>query len=132
MTLWRLDGPLASLTRVTGLYPDDTWSGPERHVAAAPLHRRRAEVRMHSRPDALRRPPDARAGTRRRATRRPDRGSAGRIGDAARAAHARADGTCTVRFSITPTAVPADVMPGSTDDRVLGVHFDAFVYDEPA
>ena len=33
------------------------------------------------------------------------------------------------RFTVTPTLVPAEVLPGSTDDRELGVHFDAFVHE---
>jgi hypothetical protein len=37
-------------------------------------------------------------------------------------------GVCRVRFSVTPTAVPARIQPGSTDTRVLGVHFLAFRY----
>ena len=36
VSLYRLDGPLRSMTTVTGLYPNDTWSGPRvvytRHV----------------------------------------------------------------------------------------------------
>ena len=28
ITLWRLDGPIRSLTQVRGLYANDTWSGP--------------------------------------------------------------------------------------------------------
>jgi hypothetical protein len=40
--------------------------------------------------------------------------------------------TCTVRFDIAPTRVPADVVPGSSDDRELGVHFDEFVHVQPA
>jgi hypothetical protein len=39
--------------------------------------------------------------------------------------------TCLVVFRVDPTAVPSEVDPGSTDDRVLGAHFNAFVY-EPA
>ena len=37
-------------------------------------------------------------------------------------------GRCVVRFEVSPTAVPSRVIPGSTDDRVLGVHFNAFAY----
>jgi hypothetical protein len=36
-------------------------------------------------------------------------------------------GSCTVTFTISPTAVPSDVF-GSTDARVLGVHFDDLRY----
>ena len=30
---------------------------------------------------------------------------------------------CIVHFGISPVAVPASVEPGSTDTRVLGLHF---------
>ena len=38
------------------------------------------------------------------------------------------DGICSARFVVSPTAVPAEVIPGSTDSGVLGVHFNAFAY----
>jgi hypothetical protein len=41
------------------------------------------------------------------------------------------NGTCTVEFHVTPTATPSEVIPGSSDDRELGLHFDAFLW-EPA
>ena len=36
--------------------------------------------------------------------------------------------TCVVRFSVRPTAVPAETLPGSSDDRELGAHFNGFAY----
>ena len=39
--------------------------------------------------------------------------------------------TCVVTFRVTPTAVPADVLPGSIDRRELGAHFNVFDY-QPA
>lgn len=39
-------------------------------------------------------------------------------------------GSCTAVFSVTPTAVPRDVL-GVDDDRRLGTHFTGFIY-EPA
>jgi hypothetical protein len=41
------------------------------------------------------------------------------------------EGTCRVVFTVTPTAVPAIVLPGSEDTRVLGAHFLAFRYSAP-
>jgi hypothetical protein len=38
----------------------------------------------------------------------------------------RADGRCVVEFDVTRTAVPARIVRGSTDDRVLGAHFLRF------
>ena len=36
---------------------------------------------------------------------------------------------CSARFVVSPTAVPSQVIPGSTDARVLGVHFNAFAFE---
>ena len=38
---------------------------------------------------------------------------------------------CRVRFTVTPTLVPAEVIPGNTDDRGARGHFDSFVHLEP-
>jgi glycosyltransferase involved in cell wall biosynthesis len=38
------------------------------------------------------------------------------------------NGACRVDFAIAPTRVPAQVVPGSTDTRRLGLHFTPFVY----
>jgi hypothetical protein len=36
---------------------------------------------------------------------------------------------CRVHFAVSPTAVPADVTAGANpDSRVLGAHFNRFVY----
>jgi len=40
-------------------------------------------------------------------------------------------GVCRVAFTVTPTAVPALSVAGSTDTRVLGAHFLAFRYAAP-
>jgi hypothetical protein len=36
-------------------------------------------------------------------------------------------GACVARFTISPTAVPDDVI-GNGDTRALGTHFTSFVY----
>jgi hypothetical protein len=41
----------------------------------------------------------------------------------------RNDGSCVVRFSVARTAVPADVVPRSTDTRSLGARFTRFTVD---
>jgi hypothetical protein len=41
------------------------------------------------------------------------------------------DGRCVVRFDVSPTAVPADELPGSEDTRRLGTHFVGFAYERP-
>ncbi|MFN8223070.1 MAG: glycosyltransferase family 39 protein [Gaiellales bacterium] len=133
MRVWRLRGPLADRTTVTGLYPyPDSWSGPFvtwRRVRCAPGS---LAVTVHSDPNLF-------AGTQTVT-------AANRLsGDLVLVSRRRipvstdrrtftvpvrpgADGVCTVRFAARPTANPAKVIPGSTDDRVLGMHFDGFVY----
>ena len=41
------------------------------------------------------------------------------------------DGVCRVTFTVSPTAVPALVQPGSTDGRTLGARFVEFSYRAP-
>jgi hypothetical protein len=42
--------------------------------------------------------------------------------------HPEASGNCTVTFTASLLRVPAEVQPGSTDTRALGVHYYAFDY----
>jgi hypothetical protein len=35
---------------------------------------------------------------------------------------------CRVVYTVSPTAVPSEVIDGSTDHRELGAHFNLFVY----
>jgi hypothetical protein len=129
-TLWRLSGPLASLTRVTGLYPNDTWSG--RNVTWTRLRCMggRLLVGLHSDPTLY-------AGQLTRVVARVGGQPVARIvvppeGTATlRVPLEPAGRRCRVRFTVTPTRVPADVIPGNTDDRELGAHFDSFVHVEP-
>ena len=44
MTVWKVHGPLVlAKTTTVGLYPNDTWSGPRRHLVARALSRRLAD-----------------------------------------------------------------------------------------
>jgi dolichyl-phosphate-mannose-protein mannosyltransferase len=131
ITLWKLMGPLSSTTTLTGIYPNDTWSGG--HVIWSRHHCRGGEldVGLHSDPNlvgdeltdvlaTVRGVPAARIVV-------PPTGSV-RL----RVPLEAADGTCVVHFLVTPTRIPAKRIEGSTDIRRLGVHFDAFVYHRPA
>jgi hypothetical protein len=129
-TLWRLAGPLSSRATVRGLYADGNWSGPRVTWSLLRCRPGTLTVAVHSDPSLFDESQVVRARTRgaEASTRlRPD----GRATLAIPVAPAAAGGACTVAFTIRPTAVPADVIPGSTDDRELGAHFDAFAY-EPA
>ena len=130
-TLWRLRGPLASLTRVTGLYPNDTWSGREVTWTRLRCTGGRLRVGLHSDPTLFAgRLTNVLATVGGRPVARksiPPQGSV-----TMRVPLEPVDGRCVVRFTVAPTLVPADVLPGNTDERELGAHFDAFVHEEPA
>ena len=126
MTLWQLRGPLASLTKVGGVYPGDTWSGPIATWRRLRCTGGELRVRMHSDPtlfagrlthvlaSSVGGRPVARITV-------PPEGSV-----TLPVPLTPSNGTCTVRFTVDPTLVPADVLPDSTDGRELGVHFDEF------
>lgn len=130
-TLWRLDGPLTSLTRVSGLYPNDTWSGPRVTWTRLRCLGGQLLVGLHSDPTlfagrlthvlaTVGGRPAARVAV-------PPLGSVVlRIPLEAR------EGRCRVRFWVSPTLVPANVIEGNADTRRLGVHFERFVHTEPA
>ena len=130
LTLYELDGPLRSAASVTGLYPSDTWSGPEvtytrRDCRGGILH-----VHLRSDPSLFTEPQTVVATVEGR--------EAGRVTfepseevDLAVPLTPR-EGTCVVEFSVSPTGVPAELTLGSNPDtRVLGVHFDRFDYAAP-
>ena len=133
MSVWKLDGPLADLTQVRGLYPyPDTWSGPNvvwQHVRCTPGTLR---VTVHSDPNLF--------SGRQTITVSQRIGRATFVSAVVRVpvstdatsfdvpVLADEQGVCKVRFAITPTANPSKVVKGSTDDRVLGMHFDGFRY----
>jgi Dolichyl-phosphate-mannose-protein mannosyltransferase len=130
-TLWRLNGPLSSLTTVTGLYPNDTWSGPS--VSWSRLRCAGGEllVGLHSDPTlfagqlthvlaTVGGKPVARIAV-------PPQGNV-----SLRVPLEATDDKCKVHFEVTPTRTPADVLPGNTDKRALGAHFDQFVHVQPA
>jgi hypothetical protein len=128
--LWRLTGPLSSREEITGLYAD-TWSGPRVRWRLARCEGGRLVATVHSDPSLFTRQQQLTAVTQRAGggsvvwTTVPPTGE--RAGLATRVGPV--DGTCTVDFTVAPTARPSDVIPGSTDDRDLGVHFDAFIWE---
>ena len=125
-TLWRLTGPLSSRATVTGLYADGNWSGPAVTWRLLRCTPGAVTVAVHSDPSLFTLPQrvTATSGSRSASVRfRPDEHASLPIRVAP-----GADGTCSVRLTVAPTAVPADVIPGSTDTRELGVHVDAFSY----
>ncbi len=130
VTLWRVVTPLVSAVRIDGLYPNDTWSGP----AVTYLRRRckpgRLTVDLSSDPSLFVEPQTVVA--------RSNGSVVGRV-------RLQPDGThVLLNVPVEPDAghdgLPrrlhglADRCPGrgdrrpNTDDRVLGAHFNRFVY----
>jgi hypothetical protein len=117
------DGQVAIASRLQGAYPDG-WSGPR--VIYTRLRCRGGSVtatiasddRLFSRPQTVK-------AAGRSVTFDPT--------DVARltAPLAPRNGVCRVTFTVSPTAVPAIVHPGSGDGRRLGARFVQFAYRAP-
>ena len=133
MTLWRLTGPLSSRATVTGVYPD-TWSGPRvrwRLVRCAPGT---LTVTVHADASLFDRYQSLGWSTPTVSSPFPVRIGAGSVPPTGERASFEVslrpqNGVCIVEFDVSPTANPSTVIPGSTDDRELGLHFDAFAYE---
>jgi hypothetical protein len=125
--LYRVNGPLVILTRVTGLYENDSWAG--RHVTYRRLLCTGGILSV-------------RLGTDEHLFARNQRVTAresGRVVGSVLIAPAKqptlrvplrpnAAGTCTVTFSALTDRVPARVFPGNHDTRRLAAHYYAFEY----
>ena len=127
--LWRLTGPLSSRTEITGIYAD-TWSGERVRWRLLRCEGGRLTATVHSDPSLVTRAQGLRASTQASArgvdafVRVPPTGEQVSLG-----IRTEPDGgICTVDYVVAPTANPSEVIPGSTDDRELGVHFDAFAW----
>ena len=123
MTVWRLSGPLVlAKTVVRGLYPADTWSGPR--VTWSRQHCRGGTLTVSLSGDAQLFPEGntVTASTGPSVLVPPNRVTPLRVPVVSR------NGSCSVLFTVSPTAVPSKIIPGNTDDRVLGAHFNSFAY----
>lgn len=128
ITLWRTNAPLVSAARIDGLYPNDTWSGRTVTYVRRRCRPGRLAVAVSSDGTLF---PDpqrivARSGGEVVGTLRLPSGG---VRTMRVPLEPGARGECRVVFTVTPTAVPAEVTAGeSTDDRELGAHFNRFVY----
>jgi hypothetical protein len=115
VNLWKVSGPIRSLTRVDGLYPNDTWSG--RVVVYHRLRCRGGSVRVTllGDPQLFTSAQTVRAA-----------GSSRLVRPGAPASITVPLTGCRARFTISPTKVP-----GSHDRRRLGIHFLSFEYLPP-
>lgn len=118
--LFRLAGPIRSLTRVAGLYANDTWSGPS--LTYTRLQCRGGSVAVTVLGDAsLFRGPQ-RVAVAGGPARTVTPGKTVTFAVPLVSSH----GTCSARFDVSPTKVP-----GAGDTRRLGIHFLSFEYRPP-
>jgi len=127
MLLYRVSGPLRQTSRVTGLYPQDTWSGPVVSYARLDCTGGSVTVRFQSDPSLFRKPTTVVAIVGGQ--------EVGRVSVAPTATKLltvplRREGkTCTAVFRVTPTLIPAAITKGQNPDpRELGIHFTRFTY----
>jgi len=128
VALWRVTTPLVAAVRVDGLYPNDTWSGERVTYLRRRCRPGRLTVELSSDPSLFAAPQTVTAHS-----------SGAVVGQV----HLKPDGRaflsvpvspvpgttdCRVVYTVSPTAVPSEVLDGSTDDRELGAHFNRFVY----
>lgn len=130
VALFRVDGPLFSLAEIDGLYPSDTWSGPQVDYVRRQCEGGRLTVSLTSGPDLFDRPQRVvvESGGRvvARASVAPDA-----VGRLLTVPLASDGGRCEARFTVSPTQIP-DELDGKGDTRPLGLHFNHFRYRPPA
>jgi hypothetical protein len=114
VTLYRVDGPLVVPTHITGLYPNDTWSGPRVTYVRRPCAGGELTVVLGSDPALFPAAQLVLAGQRRILV--PSTGT-----KTVTLPLRRVAGTCTVQF-----VVPHTKVAGHGDTRRLGVHFYSF------
>jgi hypothetical protein len=118
--LRRTDGVVAIASHVAGLYPDG-WSGPQVTYTRVRCRGGTVTASIAS---------DDKLFTGRQTVTAEGRSVTFAPTDIARLTvplHPRA-GVCHVAFTVRPTAVPARVESGSSDERVLGARFVQFSY----
>ena len=112
VSLYRLNGPLRSMTTVTGLYPNDTWSGPRvvytRHVCNGGS----VAATVLGDPTLFRAPQRVTAN-----------GHTYLVTPGKQATLVVPLRNCRAVFTVSPTRVP-----GHGDPRPLGIHFLGFKY----
>jgi hypothetical protein len=119
MALRRTDGLVRIGYRVSGLYPNDTWSGKRVTYTRLRCTGGTVTAQMLRDPHLINGPQTVRAEGRSVTFRSSDAASL----TVPLRPHG---GVCRAAFTVSPTAVP-----GPSDPRVLGVHFLAFLYSAP-
>jgi dolichyl-phosphate-mannose-protein mannosyltransferase len=127
MTLYETGGQLRQVSQVTGLYPNDTWSGRYASYTRLGCHGGKLKVGLQSDPGLFKKPQTvvARIGGQQAAQVQIPAGGAATLV----VPLPRGNRVCNVDFEVTPTAVPAVVTKGYNPDlRELGAHFSTFEY----
>ena len=115
--LYEVDGPLRAASRVTGLHPNDTWSGPVVTYRRLDCAGGTLTAGLRSDPNLYTKPSSVSAAGR-TAIVPPDSRTHLFV-----VPLEPVNGVCTVVFRVTPA-----VVPGHGDLRRLGLHFDTFRY----
>jgi dolichyl-phosphate-mannose-protein mannosyltransferase len=130
LAVWKLEGgELISTTSVSGLYPNDTWSGDEVRWRRLRCDGGELRVALSSDPSLFQEDQTVTAftGIDTMVTQRLGPREQGTLVVPLYAQ----GGTCEARFRIARTVVPSEVVPGSEDSRALGAHFNGFDYRAP-
>jgi hypothetical protein len=129
VTLWRVSSPLVSATRVGGLYPGDTWSGPAVTYTRRRCAPGRLAVELSSDANLFLEPQTVTARSNGRVVGQVTFPPEERAVLSVPVVPAPGTDECRVRYTVSPTAVPAEVTPGGNPDpRELGAHFNRFLY----
>jgi hypothetical protein len=126
--LWRVTAPLVAVDRVDGLYPNDTWSGEQVTYLRRRCKPGRLSVDLSSDPSLFFAPQTLTARSNGSIVGHVRLQPDGRAILSVPVSPAPGTTDCRVVFTVSPTAVPSEIMDGSTDHRELGAHFNLFTY----
>jgi hypothetical protein len=127
IVLVRIAGLLRQVSRVEGLYPQDTWSGAQVTYTRLDCRGGSVDVSLQSDPSLFAKPTTVVASVGGREVRRVSVAP-----DAIRTLRVPlepAGRSCVARFAVSPTLVPLEATNGQNPDpRELGIHFTRFEY----
>ncbi len=129
ITLWRVRPPLVSASLITGLYPKDTWSGPTVTYTRRRCRSGRLTVSLSSDDRLFLEPQTVVARANGRVLGRARLRGNGPVALSVPVAARPGTTDCRIVYTVSPTAVPAEVTAGGNPDpRRLGAHFNRFLY----
>ncbi len=129
VTLWKVNPPLVSASLIAGLYPNDTWSGPTVTYVRRRCEPGRLTVTLSSDANLFLEPQTVVARSNGQVVGRVRLSPEGRSLLSVPVEPAPGSEECRVVYTVTPTAIPAEVTAGGNPDpRELGAHFERFVY----